>query len=256
MNEKEICNPMVGKFSLSDDKIHTEENYAKISNLFEVMNYTHFGRIRRHSAPTSAEMNKKKRVKNHKMKLTVGAVEARKRHNDFKKFVNICKKANVPFDTYMEFQFRYFAAEFAKWKNGKKTLSFGYLISPSAAERFEQCANEEEKERDFFGDLKEKKKVELNIKLSVYSSAEKYYNRLKLIDDLDLDKAIDELEFLSRTRVVSNIYVMVSPFAFQSDYLEKICKGAKELITASQYEEAVETHKALGFGDDRIAKYI
>ena len=32
MDKKAILNPMVGKFNLSDDKIHTEENYIKISN--------------------------------------------------------------------------------------------------------------------------------------------------------------------------------------------------------------------------------
>ena len=256
MNNRELCNPIVGKFALSDDKIHTDENYVKISNLFEIMNYKYFGRIRKHSAPTQEEMNRKKRVKHHRMKLTVGAIDARKRHNDFKKFVDICKKANVSFDVYMEFQFRYFAAEFGKWKNGKKTLSFGYLISSSYAYRFEQCATEEEKELDFFGDMKKKKKIELDIKLSVYFSAEKYYNRLKLIDNLDLDEAIIELEFLSRTKVVSNIYVMVSPLASQSEYLSKIRDGTKDLITVSQYEEAIEVHKTLEFEDKEISKYV
>jgi len=256
MDKKAILNPMVGKFNLSDDKIHTEENYIKISNLFEVTNYKYFGRIRRYTVPTHEDMNKKKRAKKRKMKLTVGAIEARKQHNDFKKFVQICKKANAPFDTYMEFQFRYFAAEFKKMRNGKKTLSFGYLISPSAAERFEQCATEEEKERDFFGELKVKKKIELNIILSVYSSAKKYYNRLRMYDSLNLDVAIEELKFLSRTKVVSNIYVMVSPFASKSDYLDKIREGTKGLISASQYEEAVEAHKTLTFEDKEISKYV
>jgi len=260
VDKRVILNPMVGKFNLSEDKVHTEENYIKISNLFEVMNYKYFGRIRRYMVPTDADMNKKKRIKKHKMKLTVGAIEARKQRNDFKKFVQICKKANVPFDTYMEFQFRHFAAEFGKWQNGKKTLSFGYLISPSAAERFEQCATEEEKERDFFGDMKVEKEIELNIKLSIYFSAEKYYNRLKMICLLtlaeDFDEAIVELEFLSKTKAVSNIYVMVSPLADHSEYLSKIRDGTKELITVSQYEEAIEVHKTLEFEDKEIAKYV
>ena len=156
----------------------------------------------------------------------------------------------------MEFQFRHFAAEFSKMKNGRKTLSFGYLISSSAIERFEQCATEEEKERNFFGDFKKKREIELNIKLSVYNSAKKYYNRLKMHDSLNLDVAINELEFLSRTKVVSNIYVMVSPFAFQSDYLSKIADGTKGLITVSQYEDAVKAHEELVLEDKEISKYV
>jgi len=262
IESKTINLEKLGKFKLSSENIHTEENYQKISNLFSMFSFKYLGKAKVYEVPLKWELNEKRRSKNRRMILTERAKRAKKKFDNFKKFVNICKRLNVPFEKYMEFNFRYFKEEFSELFDGKKILTFGFLVSPSAEERFRQCALADEKRLDFFGKVKKEKKVELDIKNSILFSATKFYNRLKYLishnQEITSDMAIEELKFLYRAKMVSNIYISVSPVVEngQSNDLKTIKLKVKEKLGYEKYKEAMEIHSSLQFENKELMKYV
>jgi len=90
----------------------------------------------------------------------------------------------------------------------------------------------------------------------------KVYIRFKqtkeLIGAIQKFEAIQELEVMARTKLISNIYTYSSPLSEETEFLKEVKKEADQRLSEWQKEAIVQIKKDLmsEFKDKEILKYV
>lgn len=191
--------------------------------------------------------------------------EKREKHlRQLKQFIRITSDLGVVHEVYMKAQFEEQMA-FLQTR-GLQYVPFANLISQKAVERFKKYkeridasySTEDARKEEFYS-------VDtLRIRKAVVESIEKFYDRLERLKELTkkitIDVAIEELEVMTRAKMISNIYIFVSPLIVpqNSEYLEGLHREVTKKLSDYEKKEAKKVRKEAleNFEDKEILRYV
>ena len=247
----EITKRIVGQFKTFDPELFCQENYEKICTLYSLYVYRFFNQAIEFRAPLPDEVTATKRKKGGHRVLTKDAKKKRERLRKIKKFIQICKELDVPFETYMEVQFRLLKSIF-RGVAPHSYPSFGYLISENAVERFEQCASAEEKSISLSGKQKQVAEKRSDLEQILRSSLTVLSRRLERVreavgGELSPELALAEVERLFTLKYLSRIYIYSSDFVREqgSKHLKQVQEGVARALSDEEKARVSELRREL-----------
>lgn len=242
-----------GKF----EKYQNGEMYKKVCKIYRDLVGEYFGLDSKLFPPKEETMNE--RWKRDSRKLTARAKKARKTMKKIKKVVEVCRKLDVPVETYMKTQFKIIYPDFIK-SHPRGVISLGWLTSVNAVERFNQKASGKDKKINIEGVVKASKAKKSDIDRSMLSSVKALERRLlgiKEVMELNRDVVNEELQRLSRFKKIK------APYIYSSNYIKehgsRVLKAKQKIIGVKLTEE--EKEKIREFKDnynfnEEIAEYV
>lgn len=161
-----------------------------------------------------------------------------------RRLIEICVELGTTFEKYMQVQFQ----ELTPWL--KKTRGmlyppFNMLISDGAVKRYKEW---ETKNLDRYVSSKERQKAtvatQLNYKKSLETSAEKFYQRLKLVGT---DSVLAELTMYARLGKLTALYIFSHPLVDgnSNPFLEEQKKAVGKLLRPEEKELVYKLRKEL-----------
>jgi len=246
-----LTEKLIGQFKTDSDPF-SQENCEKVCTLYALHVYRFFGKVIDFRAPTPEEVNEtKKRKKRGRRLLTAEAKKKRAKLRKIKKFIQICQDLDVPFETYMQVQFRILKSIFAQTAPHSYP-SFGYLISENAVERFEQCASAEEKSISLSGEQKQVIEKRSDLEQILRSSLTVLSRRLERVreavgGELSSELALAEVERLTSLKYLSRIYIYSSDFIREhgSEHLKQIQEEVAHTLSDEEKERVLELRQTL-----------
>jgi len=247
----EITKRIIGQFKTFDPELFCQENYEKICTLYSLYVYRFFKKAIEFRAPLPDEVTATKRKKGGRKIFTKEAKRKRERLRKIKRFIQICKELDVPFETYMEVQFRLLKSIF-RGVAPHSYPSFGYLISENAVERFEQCASAEEKSISLLGEQKQVIEKRSDLEQILRSSLTVLSRRLERVreavgGELSPELALAEVERLTSLKYLSRIYIYSSNFVREhgSEHLKRIQEEVAHTLSDEEKERVLELRQTL-----------
>lgn len=185
----------------------------------------------------------------------------RKKYKQCGQLVDIALELNVPFDVYIKVQFE-ILTPFLKKQNLHP--QFVHLISPRAVERFKSHIPKL-KER-FTGTSwmdRYTKGSFVDVRKSVVDSAERFYERLKIVkcssgDSFNVFIVLKEFERMARAGILSNVYVWSSPLQCDIEFIKTLQEKTAAKMTDNQkfLAKKARTGFVFGSGDKELIKYV
>jgi len=185
-----------------------------------------------------------------------------KRLAQIRKLIRIVADLGIPMEVYIKAQFE---EQMPFLRTRKLTyVPFANLISQRAIDRFKQYkkridssyGTETRREEFYSTDT-------LKIRKAVQESMKEFYECLKEIKDagiLSMNVALKELETMARARMVSNIYIFVSPIASfpSSTYLSELRSTVAQKLNDFEKKEAIRVRKEVleELDDQEMSEYV
>lgn len=226
------------------DRLESEEACRRVASLYGQYVHKWSGRDAFFLSNRLAEAKKQKRL------------------GQIRQLIRIVADLGIPTEVYIKAQFEE-QMPFLRTKR-LKYVPFANLISQRAIERFKQYKkridssySEETKREEFYST------ETLKVRKAVQESVKEFYECLKEIKDkgtLTMNVALKELETMARARMVSNIYIFVSPIASfpSSTYLSELRSTVAQKLNDFEKKEAIRVRKEVleELDDQEMSEYV
>lgn len=250
------------KNSVNPEDFFNEEVYWRISRAYTKLVLKYFGRIVRFQPPLQQELDRKEyRKRKKRFVLTAFAKKKRGELKRIQKLIRICADLDIQFNVYMERQFKELAPDCIRYRR-PKYLTFGYLISDKASERFKATAPMEEKNRTLSGYVRKSEKPIVDIETSIRESVRWLHERLSLAKargvKINASYVCSELERLVKAGYVGSLYLCISPVVekAESDYLQEMKRRGLEKFSDRAIEGARVIKEKLNFISGGFNDYL
>jgi len=176
-----------------------------------------------------------------------------KRIAQIKKLITIISDLGVTADVYISVLFDELLP-FLKEVRGLDHVPFANLLSKNAIKRFKESSSSKKKSQSL---------ITINIRKAVEDSAGEICSRFNVLlkfDKLNEQAAINEVEVMVQSGIISDIYIFTSPFTLngKSQYLDEVWMRADKKLNGFEKKEAMRAKAEFlkKVDDERIAKYV